>query len=95
MASGDEPDLDLADPHALAIADRSPFLLAIARRHDRQRFGRRPHLAMAAAGMVGVAVGDQCARLGLRGVDPGVGRAHIDAFGIRLDPVTKARHQAL
>ena len=37
-------------------------LLAVAHVHDRQRFRRRPHLAMAAAGMVGMAVGDQRAR---------------------------------
>ena len=81
MAGGDEADVDLADADRLAIGDR---LARSARRsgaHDRQRLGRRPHLAVAAAGMVGMAVGDQRARLGLRGVDPGVGRAHVDAFG--------------
>ena len=92
MAGGDEADLDLADPHALAIGDRPRVLLAVAHAHDRQRLGRRPHLAMAAARMVAMAVGDQSARLGLRGIDPGIRRAHVDAFGKRLDPGTQAGH---
>ena len=92
MAGGDEADLDLAEPHALAISHRPAVLLAVARRHDRQRLGRRPHLAMPAAGVIGMAVGDQRARLGLRRIDPGVGRPYIDAFGKRLDPGTQAGH---
>ena len=62
MAGGDEADVDLADPDRLAISDRPARLRAVAHVHDRQRLGRRPHLAMAAAGMVGMAVGDQRAR---------------------------------
>ena len=92
MAGGNEADLDLADPDALAIGDRLARLLAVAHAHDRQRLGRRPHRAMPAAGMVGMAVGDQRAGLGLRRIDPGVGGPHVDAFGIRLDPGTEAGH---
>jgi hypothetical protein len=36
--------------------------------------GVAQHRAMAAAGMIGMAVGDQRARLGLRGIDPRVRR---------------------
>ena len=92
MAGGNEADIDLADADGFAIGDRLPVLLAVADAHDRQRFGRRQHLAMAAAGVVGMAVGDQRPGLGLRRVDPGVGRAHIDAFGKSLDPGTEAGH---
>ena len=47
---------------------------------------------MAAAGMIGMAVGDQRPGLGLRGIDPGVGRLHVNAFGERLDPGTETGH---
>ena len=57
-----------------------------------QRLGRRPHLAMAAAGVVAMPMRDQRAGLGLRGIDPRVCRPHINAFRKRLDPGTQARH---
>ena len=44
--------------------------------------------------LAGILIGmsDQRAGLGLRRVDPRVRRAHIDAFGVGLDPGTQARH---
>ena len=92
MAGGDEADVDLADADGLAISDRVGRLLAVANVHDRQRLGRRPHRAMAAARVIGMAVGDQRLVVGLRGIDPRIGGFDIDAFGKRLDPVTEAGH---
>src|SRR4030095_1233470 len=92
MAGGDEANIHLADPDGLAIADLGAPLLAVARVHDRQSLGRRPHLAMAAAGMVGMAVGDQRAILRPRRIDPGVRRLHVNGFGKRLDPAAEAGH---
>ncbi len=59
-----ERDGDVAERQPLAIGDRlgrSGEAFAIARRHDRQRFPGRQHAAVAGAGMVGMAVGDECA----------------------------------
>src|SRR4249919_3437704 len=49
---------------------------------------------MAAAGMVGMAMGDQRAILGSRRIDPGIRRFHVNAFRKRLDPAAEARHIA-
>src|SRR5690606_39334069 len=57
----------------------------IAERHDRERFGRREHRAMAAPRMVGMAVGHHGARGRARRVDPQVGGLHIDAALMRLE----------
>ncbi len=65
MAGGDEADLDVPRLHGFAIGDRAAGLRAVARLHDRQRFGSRPHRAMPAARVVGMAVGDEGAGLGL------------------------------
>jgi hypothetical protein len=50
---------------------------------------------MAAAGVIGMAVSHERARLRLARIDPGVGGLYIDAFGKRLDPGTETGHQEL
>ena len=92
MAGGDEADVDLADADGFAIGDGVGRLLAVADVHDRQRLGGGPHRAMAAAGMVGMAVGDERAVLGLRGIDPRVGGFDEDALGKGLDPAAETGH---
>ena len=92
MARGDEADLDVADLDAFTIGNRLPVLVAVADPHDRQRFGRRQHRAMAAAGVVGVAVGDHCPRLGLGRIDPRVGGRHVNPLRMGLDPGTDSGH---
>jgi len=87
-----EQGIDFADAHGLAIGDRPARLLAVAGVHDLERFGRCPHLSMAAAGVVAMAVGDQRLRLGFGRIDPGVRGAYVNAFGMRLDPGTQAGH---
>src|SRR5689334_6289455 len=47
---------------------------------------------MSAARMVAVAVRDPGALLRLRGIDPRVGRTHVNALGMGLDPGTQSRH---
>ena len=95
VAGGHEADVDLADPDHFAISDRPPRLGTVAAFHDREGLGRGDHLAMAAAGMIGMAVGDQGERFGLGGIDPGVCRPDVDAFGKRLYPGTETRHHEL
>jgi hypothetical protein len=92
MAGGNEAYVDVAHSDRLAIGGRLRVLLPVAESHDRKRFGRRKHRSMPSARMVAMAVGDQRPGLGLRGIDPGVGRAHIDALGKDLDPGTQTRH---
>ena len=46
-------------------------------------------------GMIGMAMGHQRNRLGLRRIDPRVGRANVDAFGKRLYPGTETGHHEL
>jgi hypothetical protein len=48
---------------------------------------------MAAAGVIGMAMGDQRAILRGRWVDPGVGRGKIDALAAGDDPVGGAGHE--
>ena len=93
VAGGDEADVDLAEPDRLAIGDRLARLRPVAAVHDRQRLGRRPDRVMAAAGMVGMAVGDQRASaLGCEGsIHASAGR-DVNAFGKRLDPGTETGH---
>jgi hypothetical protein len=50
---------------------------------------------MTAAGVIGMAVRDQRAALGLARIDPGVGGLNVDAFGKRLDPGTETGHWEL
>src|SRR4051812_15035425 len=50
---------------------------------------------MAAAGMVGMAVGDERPGLGHVRIDPGVGRPYVETFGKRLDPGTETGHREL
>ena len=95
MAGGDEADVDLADADRLVIGDRLPVLRPVARLHDRQRLGRRQHRAVAAARMVGMAVGDQARALGCEGSIHASAGAHVDALGVGLDPGTQSRHREL
>ena len=96
MAGGNERDLYVTDPAGLAIADLMAARLgSVTAFHDRQRFGRRPYLPMAAAGVVAMAVRDQRARLGLAWIDPGVGGLDVETFGEGLDPGTEAGHRTL
>ena len=88
MAGRHEAHFHLADGDALTVSDLAPVLVAIAHAHDRQRFGRRPHRAVPAAGVIGVAMGDQRARLWLRRIDPGVGGPHVYPRRMGLDPGT-------
>ena len=92
VASGDEADIHLAHANRLAIVDRRPVLLPVADVHDRQRLRRREHPVMAAPGMIGMAMGDERQRLRPRGIDPGIGRLHVNAFGERLHPGTETGH---
>src|SRR3546814_15092803 len=52
MARGHERHLDLAQGQRLAISHRHARLRAIARLHDRQRLGGRPHGNMHATRMI-------------------------------------------
>ena len=58
--------------------------LAVAQRHDRQRLARRQHGAVAGAGMVGMAMGDQRPRHRAHRIDMDVGGRAIQA-GRRRD----------
>jgi len=49
---------------------------------------------MAAARMIGMAMRDQRARLGLRRIDPCIGGGHVNALGVGFDPGTETRHPA-
>ena len=90
MARRHEADLDVAQPDRLAIRHRLARLRPVARFHDRQRLGRRPHPPVAAARMVGMAVGDERAGARLGRVDPRVGGRHVDAVRVRLQPVSQS-----
>jgi len=92
VAGGHEADVDLAQPEHLAISGRAPVLRPVAALDDGERLGRRPDLAVAAPRMVGMAVGDERARLRLGRIDPGVRRLYVDAFGKRLYPGTQTGH---
>src|SRR3546814_9569990 len=70
-------------------------LRSVAALHDRQRLRRRPDGPVAAARVIGMAVGDERTRLGTARIDPGVGGFHINAFGKRLDPGTETGHREL
>src|SRR5918993_4891976 len=95
VAGRPEADVHLADPHGFAISDRIAVLVAVAGRHDRQRFRSRPALRVPAARVIGMAVRDEGPGLRLRGIDPRVGGAYVDAFGKRLYPGTEACHREL
>src|SRR6185503_12409312 len=61
MTGRNQGDRNPVPLYGLAIIQRfagTGEILAIARRHDRQGFGRRQHPAMAAAGMIAMAMGD-------------------------------------
>ena len=77
-----QADADTADLHRLAIGERlhaAGRLRPDPRAHDRQRLRRRQHMAMAAAGMVRVAVGDHGPVDAARGVD-------VEATGLDQEP---------
>ena len=81
VAGGLEGDGGVADPHRLAerrLLRRAGEVLAVAGRHDAERLARRQHRAVAGAGMVGMAVGDQRPLDRPRRVD-------VEAAGLRLE----------
>jgi hypothetical protein len=55
---------DIAELVAFAVGDRVAGLFAIACVHDRERLGGRPHCAVSAARMIGMAMRHQRARGG-------------------------------
>ncbi len=87
MAGGHIADRDAVHADFFAIGHRRARRGAVAQGHDRQRFLRRPDMAVAAARMIGMAMGDERAFLRDGGIDPGIGRADIDAGGVGFDPV--------
>ncbi len=91
VAGRREADLDVADPHALAVFQR--LLVGIGhvletRAHDRQRFGRGQRLAMARPRMVAVAMRDHRARHGEGRIDIEIARFAIEAARRRIEPRT-------
>ena len=68
------------------------MLIAVADPHDRQGFGRRQHRAMAAAGVIGMPVGDHRPRLRLRRIDPRIRGRHVNPLWVGLDPGTDSGH---
>src|SRR5262245_2722684 len=95
MPGRNEADIDIADAEALSIGNRIAVLLAVADAHDRQSLRRRPHRAVPAARMVGMAVRDESPLLRPRRIDPGVRGADVNALRKRLNPGTEARHREL
>jgi hypothetical protein len=62
MAGGVEPNRHILDADHFAQAGllgRTGMIGTIADRHDVERFRRRQHMAVAGAGMIGMAMGDQ------------------------------------
>src|SRR3546814_1014379 len=71
MARRHEGHADIADPDLFAIADGLRMSrLAITRAHDGERLRRGEHMAVAAARMVRMAVGDERAFRRKRRIDP-------------------------
>ena len=85
---------DIADHYGLTVANRmSTGLFAVAHSHNRQSFGCRPHVAMSAARMVGMAVCHQRAGRWPRRVHPRVGSRDINTVRMWFDPCAKSCHQ--
>src|SRR3546814_16486792 len=77
MARRHEAHADIADPDLFAIADGLRMSrLAITRAHDGERLRRGEHMAVAAARMVRMAVGDERAFRRKRRSDPEIPRRH-------------------
>ena len=95
VAGGNQAQRDSIEVDHLAVSEGSARLRPVAACHDRQRLGRGPDLSMASPGMIGMAMGDECARLRLARVDPRVGRLDVDAFGKRLYPGTETGHREI
>ena len=96
MPGGDQRDIHAVAIDALAIRHTlrgAGEIRAIARSHDCQRLRRRQHRAMAAPGMVAMAMGDDRAvhrrhridkEIARRAIKPGFGRAQqVGEFGHR------------
>ena len=88
VAGGDVGRLDPAgQAQALAVLDRGgPTVGVVAQVHDRQRRRSGDRMPMAAPGMVGMTVGDQCSVDRAGGIDPGVGGDDVDAPRLGPDP---------
>ncbi len=87
MARGVKAYLHAAMFEPVAIRHWRAHFGSISQRHDRKRFGRRPHSAMTAACMVRMAMGDKRAFGRTRRINPHVCRLHIDAMRMRLYPM--------
>jgi len=94
VSGGYESGADIAwKRNGLAISDRHGALLyAIAQRHDRQRRGGGDRLAVAAARVIGVAVGDERAIDGARRIDPRVCRRDVEPHRFGLQPGKRGAH---
>ena len=96
MPGRHQSDLDGAPRDALAIGGRLGGLreiLAIACRYDRQGLRRRQNRAMAAAGMVGMAMSDDRPGHGAHGIDVKIPRWAIKPFRCVAQEVTKPSHE--
>ena len=87
MTGGHERRFHITDDDTLTISHGGPTrLFAIAHAHDRERLGRRPHRAMPAARMIGMAMRNQRTRHGARRVHPRIGGGNINTVRMRFDP---------
>jgi hypothetical protein len=90
VASGVEREAGVTDGEGFAVSGRlagADARLAIAAGHDAQCFGCGEDVAVAGAGVVGMAMGDDRAGDGVRGVDIGVGRCAVEALRAHFEPV--------
>ncbi len=87
MTGGHERRFHITDDDTLTISHGGPTrLFAIAHAHDRERLGRRPHGAMPAACMIGMAMRDERTRHRARRVYPRIGRGNVNSVRMRFDP---------
>ena len=85
MASGFERDLHGAERNGFAVTRGlagAGEVFTAADRHDRERFGRRQDGAVAGAGMVGVAVGDDGALHRLHRIDEEIAVGTVKTAGL-------------
>ena len=92
VPGGNEGRFDIAEGVAVAIGDGVAGLRPIARVHDRERLGRRPHRVVPATRMIGMAVRHERDGGGARRVDPHVGGLHVDSVRVGIDPVAELCH---
>ncbi len=91
-----EAQADAADTQHFAIGrglGAAGEALAIARCHDGQRFRRRQHRPVAAAGVVGMAVGDDGARHRPHRVDVEIARRAVEPLGTGGEHILGCGHE--